>query len=73
MDHITTRFGVFLNHYSKCRLRKQLITFEALEAYSNKFPCKIKENDEKKNDDDDDNQMDRLMQCSSSLPEWHAN
>ena len=44
MDHITTRFGVFLNHYSKCRLRKQLITFETLEAYSNKFPCKIKEN-----------------------------
>ena len=44
MDHITTRFGVFLNHYSKCRLRKQLITFEILEAYSNKFPCKIKEN-----------------------------
>lgn len=48
MDHITTRFGVFLNHYSKCRSRKQLITFETLEAYSNKFPCKIKENGKKK-------------------------
>ena len=48
MDHITTRFGVFLNHYSKCRSRKQLITFETLEAYSNKFPCKIKENKTKK-------------------------
>ena len=48
MDHITTRFGVFLNHYSKCRLRKQLITFETLEAYSNKFPCKIMENEKKK-------------------------
>ena len=47
MDHITTRFGVFLNHYSKCRSRKQLITFETLEAYSNKFPCKIKENEKK--------------------------
>lgn len=47
MDHITTRFGVFLNHYSKCRSRKQLITFETLEAYSNKFPCKIKENKKK--------------------------
>ena len=47
MDHITTRFGVFLNHYSKYRSRKQLITFETLEAYSNKFPCKIKENEKK--------------------------
>ena len=49
MDHITTRFGVFLNHYSKCRSRKQLITFETLEAYSNKFPCKIKENEKTNN------------------------
>ena len=48
MDHITTSFGVFLNHYSKCLSRKQLITFETLEAYSNKFPCKIKENEKKK-------------------------
>ena len=48
MDHITTRFGVFLNHYSKCCSRKQLITFETFEAYSNKFPCKIKENEKKK-------------------------
>ena len=48
MDHITTRLWCLCEPLFKVSARKQLLTIETLEAYSNKFPYKIKDNEKNK-------------------------
>ena len=48
MDHITTRLWCLCEPLFKVSFeKKQLITIEILDAYSNKFPYKIKDNEKK--------------------------